>query len=350
MQTRITEFPVDERPEGITEGPESTLFVSQILSGRVLAIDAATGETKEVVGEQIERQAWGLWYYKGKIFVAGGGSSFGGGKPEVYVYDAETGNSIVSCAPLSINTFGDFLNDVTIREGVAYITDSVNGKLMAMDAEEALAGKCVVSEVDLPDNFDPIEKDDFGANGVVPYANGLLVSHEIDGSVWLITDLDNTSPTFQEVIPDDGAPGADGLTIVEDRLYVTQNFVNEIGVWKLYKEDGGGVHATKLGKLTSSAFDTPATSAAFEGYIYSTNSRFVELPDISAPADDNVIGVKDTFAKTAWGDSWASWGSSKAGKSSSGKSGKDWESSGKSGKWSGGGWWSKTVRTRMLYI
>ena len=69
-------FPIPDRPEGITNGPGSTLLVGQISSGKVLSIDARTGETKEVVGGQQPfgtRQAWWLWYYNGAIFVGGGG-------------------------------------------------------------------------------------------------------------------------------------------------------------------------------------------------------------------------------------------------------------------------------------
>ena len=77
------------------------------------------------------------------------------------------------------------MNDVTVRDGVAYITDSV------MDADDALAGNCNVWEVDLPDNFDPVDFDDFGTNGIVSYGEGLLVSHEIDGSVWYISNLED---------------------------------------------------------------------------------------------------------------------------------------------------------------
>jgi hypothetical protein len=58
----LTELSIPERPEGITAGPGSILYVSQILSGKVLAIDVLTGETTEVVPEQPNRQAWGLWY------------------------------------------------------------------------------------------------------------------------------------------------------------------------------------------------------------------------------------------------------------------------------------------------
>ena len=87
----------------------------------------------------------------------------------------------------------------------------------------------------------------------------------------------------------------DALDILDDKLYVTQNFANHIGVFQL-QLNGHVVKATLLGNLTSADYDTPATSALYDGYIYSTNSRFEELVNISAPADNNIVGVKNTFA------------------------------------------------------
>lgn len=302
----FTEFPVAERPEGIANGPGSTLLVSQILSGKVLAIDAVTGDTKEAVGEQTNRQAWGLWHDEDQnvILVAGGGPSFGGGVPEVYVYDAGTGQTLVTCTPMAPekNEFGSFMNDVTVRDAVAYITDSHYGKIMAMDVAMAKTGTCSVWEVDLPDNFDPTKADDWGSNGVVSYEDGLLVSHETDGSVWYITDVEkktadaSVTPSFQEVIADGGALNADGLALLDDKLYVTQNYANEIGVFKLDSNAANStLAATNLGKLTSPDFDTPSTSALYDGYIFSANSRFASMEDISVPVNSTVIGVKNTF-------------------------------------------------------
>lgn len=301
------------RPEGITPGPagSSVLYVSEILSGRVLSIDVLTGATMTIVpAQRANRQAWGLWHYRDAIFVAGGGRSFGDGpaEPQVYVYDVTTGTSIANCTPASYNENGVFLNDVTVDEdtGIAYATDSVHGKLMAFDTAATIAtGNCSVWEVDLPTNFDPTGPDDFGVNGVVMYGDGLLVCHEVDGSVWYISDLDTpATPSFQELIPDGGVLGADGLTIQNDVLYITQNLENLISVYALERLEmtsnasaasSTSLIATYLGNLTSDEFATPATSAMYKNYIYSTNARFTSFPDIATPTNNTVIGVLNTF-------------------------------------------------------
>lgn len=254
-------------------------------------MDAESGAIEPVVGSQTGREAWGLWYHKNKIFVAGGGPSFGAGIPEIYVYDVATGESIAACAPLSISDLGAFMNDVTVVDGVAYATDSVNGELMAFDVDKAVDGICDVWAVDLPDNFNPVVQDDFGANGVIAYAEGLLVSHEIDGSVWYISDLEGgQAPTFQEVIPDGQAEFADGLTIADDKLYVTRNFADLVAVYQL-TFDNDIVGASFLLNIESPLFATPATSAIYDGYIYSANALFASVEDIATPADDTVVAV-----------------------------------------------------------
>ena len=318
-------FPLEDRPEGITEGPGSTLFVSQILSGKIMAVDVETGVTRDVVGTQDGREAWGLEYYttsmfsdneddadgtnangpeEGYLFVAGGGPSYGEGVPEVYVYSVATGEPVVSCAPLDVNETGHgaFINDVTIVNDIAYITDSFSQKLMVLDVASALDGNCTVTDILLPITFAPTSGDDWGANGVVAYHKGLLISNEIDGTVSYLANLEevfdsSTIPVFQEVVGPGGAPGADGLAVMEDKLFVTQNTENVIGVFQLMfsDEDEGLLEATNLGNLSSPLFDTPATSAIYKEYIYSTNSRFVTLPDIGAPADDNIVRVRNTF-------------------------------------------------------
>src|SRR5687767_1466313 len=61
-------------PEGIAAGTGHEFFVGSIPSGRVLRIDARTGEYEEVVPTGTGRQAIGLKYDHAtdQLFVAGG--------------------------------------------------------------------------------------------------------------------------------------------------------------------------------------------------------------------------------------------------------------------------------------
>jgi len=162
---------------------------------------------------------------------------------------------------------------------------------MVVDADEAIAGNCVVSEVDLPAVFIPSAADDFGANGVVAYQNGLLVCDEVDGVVWYIHPSDPTQN--KEIITD--VVGADGLAVIQNRmLFVTNNIEDQIQVFRLEGE-GLEMTATFQTILDSDAYSTAATSAIVAGYIYTTNARFYTTdfvnetnPDL---IQDNVIAV-----------------------------------------------------------
>ena len=175
----------------------------------------------------------------------------------------------------------------------AYATDSFNNKLMTFDADEAINnGNCVVSEVELPEAYKAKNEEEWGANGLVEYADGILVVHETGGFVYHIGNLDGDSPIFQEVIPAGAATG-DGLNVLEDKLYITMNYANKIGVFQLGVV-GGTITGTPIASITSPAYKTPATSALYCGYIYSANSLFA-THDISDPANDTLVGVKNMY-------------------------------------------------------
>lgn len=134
-----------------------------------------------------------------------------------------------------------------------YATDSYHGALMVMDANKALKeGMGEVSSFLLPDVFDVnAANDEYGANGIVAYgSNDVLVAHELLGSIWAV-DLRDGS--FRRIIEDDDTTGPDGLTIKNERLYVTQNINNKIGVYEISKKKktgnkgGNVVRAKKIG-------------------------------------------------------------------------------------------------------
>ena len=217
-----------------------------------------------------------------------------GGLPQIYVYSATDGTQLATCDPLSTNTdVGALMNDITVIGNKAYATDSFNNKLMVMDVDEAINnGNCVVSELDLPDVFKAETDTDLGANGIVEYEDGLLVVHQTKGYVYHVGNLDG-DPTYQEVIPAGGAVTGDSLNILDDKLYITLNSENRIGVFLLGEADGE-MTATSVVNITSPEYKTPATSALYCGYIYSANGLFA-THRISDEADDTVVAVPNPY-------------------------------------------------------
>lgn len=63
----------------------------------------------------------------------------------------------------------------------------------------------------------------------------------------------------------------------------------------LSTSDDGTVLATKLGVMESDDFFTPATSAVYDGYVYSANSFFYQLDNIADPSNNTVVAVEDTL-------------------------------------------------------
>jgi hypothetical protein len=288
---------IDNRPEGVANGfGKSKLLIGQIVSGEILSVNVLTGFTRSVVkpSDNDERQAWGLEYAPtfDAIIVAGGGPNFGGGKPEVYVYSSKSGHLMATCAPLSTGTFGSFLNDVTVIGDKAYITDSQNDSVMTLDIKAAMKGKCKVSSIALPSpEFNVDNSADFAANGIAAYKDGILVGHEFDASLWYV-NIANPSDA-QKVLADGTVPGADGLIIDGDTLYVTLNANDEIAVFELTTNSLGGIIAEAKGCYSSNKLEAPSTSAIVKKYIYTANSRFFNYPDPGDPnqPQNTVIGI-----------------------------------------------------------
>jgi hypothetical protein len=272
-------------------------LIGQIVSGEILSVNVLTGFQRSVVkpSDDGERQAWGLEYAPsfGAIIVAGGGPNFLFGEPEVYVYSATSGELKATCEPTSMGTCGSFLNDVTAIGDKAYITDSQNDSVMTLDIKAAMQGDCEVGSIALPGVFDATNAADFGANGITGYNDGILLAHEFDGSVWYV-NIDDPAEQ-QQVLPNNSVPGADGLIVHGNTLYVTLNLEDQIAVYELSVDDDTGmIEAEEKGCYSSNDLEAPSTSAIIKNYIYTANSRFGNFPTIPGVPNEpknTVIGI-----------------------------------------------------------
>jgi hypothetical protein len=170
------------RPEGIHILPADaaeTIFpgapvaiISQVVYGGITAMNLDTGETQSIVPSLnfYDRLVWGLWYTEGAIFAAGGGPGVGFPDAALNVFDLASGDLIVSCAPADDHV-ASFLNDVTVLDGIAYVSDSEVNRIMTVDVAEAVLGNCVVGFIETPDDiFTALVPgpSDFRANGRYP--------------------------------------------------------------------------------------------------------------------------------------------------------------------------------------
>lgn len=268
---------------------------------------------KQVVPDSPGRRtASGMWLANGGLFVAGGRAPRGappGTLASLYVYNTTTGADIAVC---TMGVDGSSLNDVIAVAGTAFVTDSARPSLYAIDVARAVAGECVVVPIPLPaDIFQatapagaPEGTPAIGANGIEAYCDGLLVVQSSAGAVYhvVVSEGADAETVLTKVVDDGEVLGGDGLTVEDGKLYVTQNRLGQITVFDLSCAEGGIVSTQKLGELASPLFRSPATSAMYDGYIYSVNSRFGDLPiDFAtefAPgggAAFELVGVKNVF-------------------------------------------------------
>lgn len=95
-----------------------------------------------------ERGTIGLWYYDGVILAASGGEFVGeNNEPALFVFDAATGQQLAKCLP---QDGAGFLNDVTVINGIAYVTDSLRNSIMTLDVEAAKSGECISDFIETP--------------------------------------------------------------------------------------------------------------------------------------------------------------------------------------------------------
>jgi len=278
------------RPEGIQKGPGSTVFVSQITYGGISSVDVKTSEIQQVVPKSdfLERGALAVGYTGDAFIVPGGGPvPFGFSQTAVYVYDAKSGDDIVTCFPFVGND--GFMNDIAILDEKAYITDSGTPNLMVLNVNKAVnEGICDVSSIALPTEFFDI---DFpGANGIAAYGDGLLIGTTSTSAIYFLNLKDES---VVEIIAPGGATSPNGLFVTDDRLYITQ-LNNFISVWNLSGgSDGKPVKAVKEGELTSPLYRSSAVSTIIDEYIYTTNLRLdIGLP---APGEEHLSTFEEDF-------------------------------------------------------
>lgn len=303
------------RPGGITEGPGSTVFVSEWESGGIVSVDVnfETGNIKQIIPHQrhLNRTAVGLWYDNNvnAIFVAGGkrlssddDDQFLGG---MYVYNASNGDEIISCRPTN---FISYISDVTVVGGHAYFSDSIKPRVMVLDVADAIDGVCTVFTIDLPeDQFEVHHTDDeIRSGGICPYGSGVIITHSL-GGVFFLQLIDDKNHILQFIDIDDAATTrVSGCSVNMDTLYLSE-YANHISVWSLSggnDDEDNTMAAIKLGSISSPHYDYPASPAIKYGYIYTANSKN-NGPGASYFGGNNktksiqggfpIVAVRDTF-------------------------------------------------------
>lgn len=268
-------LPTDWQPEGIASGPGNSLFVGSIPTGQVLRVDPRTGKQKVVVGPREGRQATGLKYGGGKLYVSGSRTG------HAYVYDARTGEDV---ADVTLSEQPSFVNDVTLTRDAAWFTDSLNPRLYRLDRRTNQATAVPITGA-LQYDADPATLE---SNGIAAADGGrsLLVVQTRTGGLFKVDP--KTGASTQVALTGGAENGkltnGDGLLLKGRTLYVVQNRLNKIAAIKLNRDLTAG---TITQEITNPAFEVPTTIAKARGSLYAVNAQF----GTPAPTDYAVVRV-----------------------------------------------------------
>jgi sugar lactone lactonase YvrE len=255
------DLPDEWQPEGIAAGKGQELFVGSIPTGDIYRFDARTGEGRVVVDAPAGSAAIGLKAdNRDRLFVAGGPTGRG------FVYDADTGTRLAEF------NFAQgrptFVNDVVLTNKQAFFTDSQRNVLYVVDTR-TLSGFRELALPDIPQTAG------FNLNGIAASQNGktLFAVQSSTGTLWRI---DPDTGRAQAV--DLGGyvlTNGDGLLLEGRRLYVVQNRLNQIAVFRL---DGDGRSGRLQEIIRSAEFSVPTTVARLGNRLYAANARFGTPP------------------------------------------------------------------------
>mmetsp|Transcript_15722 Transcript_15722/g.23938 ORF Transcript_15722/g.23938 Transcript_15722/m.23938 type:complete len:321 (+) Transcript_15722:78-1040(+) len=213
--------------EGVTAGPQDGIvFAGEFIFGSINKINITTGEITRVYRKRFPfvRGAAGLYYDADTnlIFAAGLGTGFAGlFRSRIWVYDADTGDTVASCGPADGDFEAQFFNDVVAKDGYIYATDSVAPFLLKLSIADAALGECVTESIALPEEeFTGVALVDSRANGIVGVEGGLIVSSFNTGGFYFVK-LDDLSVT-QIASPEMTGDLLDGLLVYGDYLLCGQ--------------------------------------------------------------------------------------------------------------------------------
>ena len=273
------------RPEGITIGRGTTIYVGSIPTGAIFQADLATGRGSLLVPPQPGRAATGTSFdpRTNLIYVCGGPTG------AAYVYDAGTGATVAVFQLTTVTP--TFINDEIITRDAVYFTDSRQAVLfkIPLSAGGRLAPDAAVVPIPLTGDFVQVPGVN-NANGIEATANGksLIVVHSTLGTLYRV-DPDTGDARLID-LGGVSVVNGDGILLRGNRLFVVQNRNNQIAQIKLD-------HRLETGELerliTNPRFDVPTTIDDFHGRLYVVNARFTTPPTADTTYTIEQVGNRD---------------------------------------------------------
>jgi outer membrane protein assembly factor BamB len=254
---KLIALPVGFQPEGIAIKHKS-FFVGSIPTGAVYRGDLRTGTGDVLVQPQAGRAAIGLKVSRdGRLFVAGGPTG------KAFVYDARTGAALAEHA-LAGGT--PFINDVAVRHGTAYFTNSRAPEVFALPLDGGPVRRIAITG-DFQQTGDATATN---LNGIAVAGDDTLVLVQTNTGKLFAADAD-TGVAKEIDLGGANVVNGDGLLLFGRVLFVVQNRLNQIAVVLLSHDLS---HGRVVKTITDPAFDVPTTIAAAHRHLFAVNARF----------------------------------------------------------------------------
>lgn len=251
----LINLPNGFQPEGIAIGDRPYAYFGSLATGDIYRASLATGRGRVIstgpgtpsVGLKIDRA--------GRLFVAGGAAG------NARVVDAHSGEVLASYQFASAPTF---VNDVVVTPRGAFFTDSQRPFLYHVLSRRS-------GFTALPLTGDLVYQAGFNVNGIArtPDGTALLVVQSNTGGLFRVDPA--TGVTTRVDLGGEVLTNGDGLLVLGRTLYVVQNRLNRIAVFRL---DRAGTRGALVTHLSDPRFDVPTTVAAYRDRLYLPNARF----------------------------------------------------------------------------
>lgn len=258
-------------PEGVATGAGNSVYVGSLADGDIWRGDLRTGQGEILADAPKGRIAVGLKVSQRtrQVFVAGGGAG------QAYVYDARSGADL---GAITLTSGPSFVNDVALTSGGAWFTDSLQPQLYflpvapdgSLGSVRTLPLTGPAAEIVAP----------FNLNGIAASPDGskLVVAHSGLAALMAVDPVSGQSQTID--LGGASVPNADGILLDGPRLWVVQNFVNQVSEIRMAPDYRSG---TVESVRTDPDFRIPTTIARQGNTLVAVNARF-DL-GIPGPAD-----------------------------------------------------------------
>lgn len=264
-------------PEGIEIAYKDTFYVGSRMTGAIFSDSLRTGAGQVVIPGAAPgtRGATGIEYDRGKLWVSGAG----GGTARVY--HAKTGALIREYQLTPTPT--TFINDAIVTQKAAYFTDSQQPAISRIAiGKNGAPGE--QTTIPLSGDYQHLAGQ-FNLNGIVATANGKRLI-AVQSAAKRLFVIDPSSGVAKAIdIGTYDLTGGDGLLLHGKTLYVVQNTLNKVTVFRLSKDLMKG---TLVNVLTDPDFDVPTTIDKTGKRLYDVNARF----GTATPEDQHYDVVK----------------------------------------------------------